>query len=152
MVLLLKRDLHKYCRKMVKDYCQLQRSPAVRRWLLWWKILGLDQRQGEDNLELVICSTEEVKVGGYTTEAFLVGKQVESFFWESAGGRMEIGSTSKGVVGEEGVQYEFSLDMLNYLLEDLLLQYEEEDIKGELERCEPLVLTPLAVNGGQASS
>jgi len=31
---------------------------------------------------------------------------------------------------------------------DLLLQYEEEDIKGELERCEPLVLTPMAVDGG----
>jgi hypothetical protein len=29
-----------------------------------------------------------------------------------------------------------------------LLQYEEEDIKGELERCEPLVLTPMAVDGG----
>lgn len=62
---------------------------------------------------------------------------------------MEIGSTSMGVVGEEeGVMYQFSLDMQDYLPEDLLLQYEEEDIKGKLERCEPLVLTPLAVDGG----
>jgi hypothetical protein len=44
--------------------------------------------------------------------------------------------------------YQFSLDMKDYLPEDLLLQYEEEDIKGKLERCEPLVLTPLAVDRG----
>jgi hypothetical protein len=97
----------------------------------------------------VPCLAEDVKVEGYTTKAFSVGKQVESFFRESKVGRMEIGSTSMGVVGEEeGVMYQFSLDMQDYLPEDLLLQYEEEDIKGELERCEPLVLTPLAVDGG----
>jgi hypothetical protein len=46
------------------------------------------------------------------------------------------------------VQYEFSLDMQDYLPKGLLLQNEEEDIKGELERCESLVHTPLAVDGG----
>jgi hypothetical protein len=38
--------------------------------------------------------------------------------------------------------------MQDYLPEDLLLQYEEEDIKRDLERCELLVLTPLAMDGG----
>jgi hypothetical protein len=109
----------------------------------------VDQRKEEGNLELVTCSTKEVKVGGYTAETFSVGKQVESFFGEREGGKMEIGFTSKGVVGEEeGVLYEFSLDMQDYLPEDLLLQYEEEDIKRDLERCELLVLTPLAMDGG----
>jgi hypothetical protein len=75
----------------------------------------VDQRQ-EDKLEMVTCSTEEVKVGGYATEAFSVGKLVESFFRESERGRMEIGSTSKGAVGEEeGAMYQFSLDMQDYL-------------------------------------
>jgi hypothetical protein len=51
-------------------------------------------------------------------------------------------------VGEEGVLYQYSLDMQEYLPEDLLLQYEEDDIRGDLEGCEPLLLTPLAVDVG----
>jgi hypothetical protein len=38
--------------------------------------------------------------------------------------------------------------MQEYLPEDLLLQYEEDDIRGDLEGCEPLILTPLPVDVG----
>jgi hypothetical protein len=97
----------------------------------------VDQRLAEENLDvggvpelkLVNSSSVEVKVGGNIEEVISVGKQVESFFWESGGGRMEIGSTSKGEVGEEGVLYQYSLDIQEYLPKDLLLQY-EDDIRG----------------------
>jgi hypothetical protein len=62
---------------------------------------------------------------------------------------MEIGSTYKGEVGEDvGVLYQYSLDTQEYLPEGLLLQYEEDKIRGDLEGCEPLLLTPLAVDVG----
>jgi hypothetical protein len=97
-------------------------------------------------LKLFNSSLEEVKGGGNTEEVILVGKQVGSFFRESSGGKREIGSTSKGVVGEEeGVLYQYSLDLQEYLPKDLLLQYEEDDRRGDLEGCDPLLLTPLAV-------
>jgi hypothetical protein len=38
--------------------------------------------------------------------------------------------------------------MQEYLPEDLLLRYEEDDIRGDLEGCEPLSLTPVAVDVG----
>jgi hypothetical protein len=47
---------------------------------------------------------------------------------------MKIGSTSKGEVGEDaGVLYRYSLDLQEYLPEDLLLQYEEDKIREDLE-------------------
>jgi hypothetical protein len=52
---------------------------------------------------------------------------------------MEFGSTLNGLVAEEGVH-------LN--VEGLLLQDKVRDGKGELERSEPMVITPLAVEGG----
>jgi hypothetical protein len=66
---------------------------------------------------------------------------------------MEIGSTSKGEVGEDvGVLYQYSLDTQEYLPEGLLLQYEEDKIRGDLEGCEPLLLTPGSGCGRCASS
>jgi hypothetical protein len=66
----------------------------------------LDVSGGVPELKLVNSSSVEAKVVGNIKEIISVGKQVESFFRESGGGKMETGSMSKGEVGkEEGVLY-----------------------------------------------
>jgi hypothetical protein len=61
--------------------------------VLWYSEFGtelVDQRQEEGNLELVICSREEDKVG-YKTEAYSVGSLVGNHLWEGTGDKMEVG-------------------------------------------------------------
>jgi hypothetical protein len=68
----------------------------------------VDQRQVEGTLELVICSTEEGKVG-YKTEASSVGFQVENRKWEGKRDKMEVGGSSlDNLVAEEGVHLDCS--------------------------------------------
>jgi hypothetical protein len=94
----------------------------------------------------VIFSTEEGKVGN-ETDAILVGFQVEKCLWEGTRDKMEIGSSFNGVVVEEGAHLECSSNLLELIPEGLLLQDKVRDGKGELERNEPMVITPLAVEG-----
>jgi hypothetical protein len=60
---------------------------------------------------------------------------------------MESGSTFKGVVAEEGAHLECSSNLLEHIPEGLLLLDKIRDGKGELEGYEPMVITPLAVEG-----
>jgi hypothetical protein len=110
---------------------------------------GMDlvaQRQDEGSLELVIFFTKEGKVG-IGSEAFSVGPLVEKCLWEGTGDKMESGSTFKGVVAEEGAHLECSSILLEHSPKGLLLQDKVRDGKGELESYEPIVITPLAVEG-----
>jgi len=106
----------------------------------------VDQRQEEGNLELVFFSTEEGKVGN-KTEAISVGSQVENCLWEGTGDKMGFGSSFNGVVAEEGAHLECSLNLLELIPEGLLLLDKLRDGKGELERNESMVITPLVVEG-----
>jgi hypothetical protein len=106
----------------------------------------VDQRQEEGSLELVIFSSKEGKVG-IESEATSVGPQVEISRWEGIGDKMETGSTFKGVVAEEGAHLECSLNLLEHFPEGLLLQDKIRNGKGKLESYEPMVITPLAVEG-----
>lgn len=72
-----------------------------------------------------------------------------SVLQETTNGRMEIGSTPKGEVGEEvGDMYLYSLETQEFEPEVLLLQYEENGIRDELEGSDPLLITPLTVDVG----
>jgi hypothetical protein len=99
---------------------------------------------GVPQVTMVNCLSVEVKLRGYTGEVILVGNYGGSIFRESFGGRMEIGSTSKGEVGEDArVLYQYSLDTQEYLPEDLLLQYEEDEIRKDLEGSGRMLISPL---------
>jgi len=109
----------------------------------------VDQRQEEGNFELVICSREEDKVG-YKTEASSVGSLVGNHLWEGTGDKMEVGGSSlNNLVAEEGAHLDCSLNLQDHFFEGLLLQDKDRDVQGELERCEPMVITPLAVEDGE---
>jgi hypothetical protein len=102
---------------------------------------SVTQRQEEGSLELVIFSTTEGKVG-FESEAFSGGPLVGKCLWEGTGDKMESGSSFKSMVAEEGTHF-----LLEHNPEGLLLQDKVRDGEGKLESYEPIVITPLAVEG-----
>jgi hypothetical protein len=65
-------------------------------------------------------------------------------------GQMEVGGSSlNNLVAKEGANLDCSLNLQDHFSEGLLLQDKDRDGQGELERCEPMVITPLAVEDGE---
>jgi hypothetical protein len=63
---------------------------------------------------------------------------------------MEVGGSSlNDLVAEEGAHLDCSLNLQHHFSEGLLLQDKDRDVQGELERCEPMVITPLAMEDGE---
>jgi hypothetical protein len=90
----------------------------------------VDQRQEEGTLELVICSTEEGKVG-YKTEASLVGSQVENRLWEGTGDKMEVGGSSlNDLVVEEGAHLDCSMNLKDHFSEGSCYKIKTEMFRG----------------------
>jgi hypothetical protein len=102
---------------------------------------SVTQRQEEGSLELVIFSATEGKVG-FDSEVFSRGPLEGKGFGEESGNILDSGSSLKSMVAEEGAHL-----LLEHNQEGLLLQDKVRDGEGKLERFEPIVVTPLAVEG-----
>jgi hypothetical protein len=79
---------------------------------------------------------------GFDSEVFSRGPLEGKGLGEESGNNLDSGSSLKSMVVEEGAHL-----LLEHNQEGLLLQDKVRDGEGKLERFEPIVVTPLAVEG-----